>query len=451
MSSKQKRKQQSRAYARSRRHSAHDQQVQLAHTPEKKLEYKWIIMAVSFLMLFTCLGFCSSNKGLYLGAITETLGIERSLFSLNDTFRFGISALVNLFFGALVAKFGVRKLVGFGFVSLIASVCIYAYATNIFVFYLGGSLLGIGLAFTTTAMASILVKRWFTGNTGTVLGVVLAANGLGGAVAAQIVTPIIYSGAYGYRKAYTLVAIILAVVGVLAVIFLREKPKNHQGALITKNQKKPRGGGWTGMPFRDCIRRPYFIPSCIGIFLTGMVLSGINGVGSTHLKDSGLATGFVSNALSIHSLVLLVAKMLAGVLYDRKGLRVMLTLCNGVGALSMVCLALVDNTTLGLCLAMIWAVTSSLSLPMETIGVTLVAGDLYGNMAFDRMLGIMLALNHAGYAVGALVVNAFFDLLGSYKYVMMGFGILLLAVTVMYQFIISGAHKDRVNLEKTQK
>ena len=90
MSSKQKRKQQSRAYARSRRHSAHDQQVQLAHTPEKKLEYKWIIMAVSFLMLFTCLGFCSSNKGLYLGAITETLGIERSLFSLNDTFRFGI-------------------------------------------------------------------------------------------------------------------------------------------------------------------------------------------------------------------------------------------------------------------------------------------------------------------------------------------------------------------------
>ena len=105
---------------------------------KKKFEYKWVILVVCFMMSFICLGFCSSNKSLYLGAITEALHIERGLFSINDTCRYVASALINLFFGTLVAKFGVRKLVAFGFAALIGSVMIYAYATNILVFYVGG-------------------------------------------------------------------------------------------------------------------------------------------------------------------------------------------------------------------------------------------------------------------------------------------------------------------------
>lgn len=415
----------------------------------KKLEYKWVILAVCFLMVFICLGFCSSNKGRYLGPITAALGIKRSLFSINDTFRFGISALVNLFFGALVAKFGVRKLVAFGFTCLISSVLIYANATHIAVFYIGGSLLGVGLAFTTTAVASILVKRWFTGNTGTILGIVLAANGLGGAVAAQIVGPIIDKHAYGYRDAYNLVAVILAVVGVLAVLLLRDAPKDHDGELIVKNKKKARGAGWVGVEFSKARKLSYFIPSLIGIFLTGMVLSGINGIGSTHIKnDVGLAGSYVDNVMSIHSLVLLFSKMVAGVIYDKKGLRTVLTFCNGVGVVSMVSLAFVATTPVGLVLAMVWGITSSIALPMETIGVTLVASDLYGNKDFDKVLGIMLALNHAGYAVGSIVVNGLYDLCGgTYFYAMLLFAGLLLAVTIMYQFIITAAHKVRKQVE----
>lgn len=414
---------------------------------KKRFEYKWVIMVVSFLMVFTCLGFCSSNKSLYLAAITEALDIDRGLFAINDTFRFGISALVNFFFGALMAKFGVRKLVAFGFCCLIGSILTYANASHILVFYVGGSLLGIGLAFTTTAMASILVKRWFTGKNGTVLGVVLAANGLGGALAAQIVDPIISAHAFGYRDAYNLVAIILAVVGTITVIFLREKPKGHEGELVVKNSKKARGGGWIGMDFGTAKKKAFFIPSCIGIFLTGMVLSGVNGVGGAHLKDVGLSD-FVKTVLSVHSLVLLGSKTLAGILYDKKGLRWTLNLCMGMGAFSTAVLAIVDPSPAGMVLAMVWGVTSSLALPMETIGVSLVTSDLYGNKAFDKMLGIMLALNHLGYAVGSIVMNTFYEISGgTYFYVMLAMGGILLAVTVMYQFIITAAHKERKRIE----
>ena len=417
---------------------------------KKKFEYKWIIVAISFLMIFTCLGFCSSNKSLYLAAITEALNIPRSAFSINDTFRYVASALINFFFGALVAKFGIRKMVGFGFVCLIGSVLCYAYAEVMWVFYIGGALLGIGLAFTTTAMATILVKRWFTGNTGTVLGVVLAANGLGGALAAQIVDPIISAHAFGYRDAYTMVAAILAIVGTLAIIFLREKPKGHEGELIVKNKKKVRGDGWVGMEFKDALKLRYFIPACAGIFLTGMVLSGVNGIGGAHLKDVGL-TDFAKTVLSVHSLVLLFAKTLAGIIYDKKGLRFMLSLCMITGAVATTLLAFTSTSVMGMIFAMAWGILSSFALPMETIGVSLVTADLYGNKAFDKLLGIMLALNHLGYAVGSVVMNFFFDLCGgTYFHVMLGFGGIMLLVTLVYQFIITAAHKERKRIEAAE-
>ena len=45
---------------------------------KKKLNYMWVIIVTCFIMEFVALGFCSSNKSLYLGAITEALNIPRS-------------------------------------------------------------------------------------------------------------------------------------------------------------------------------------------------------------------------------------------------------------------------------------------------------------------------------------------------------------------------------------
>ena len=55
------------------------------------------VVAACFCMICVCLGFCSSNKSLYLTAITEALGIKRSLFSVSDSCRYVATALVNLF------------------------------------------------------------------------------------------------------------------------------------------------------------------------------------------------------------------------------------------------------------------------------------------------------------------------------------------------------------------
>lgn len=414
--------------------------------PEKKrLGYEWVIVVTCFIMEFVALGFCSSNKSLYLGAITEALSIPRSLFSINDSVRFLTTAVVNLFFGTLIKKLGARKMVAIGFASLIASTQVYAHAESVWVFYIGGCLLGLGIALCTTTMIGSIIRRWIKQNTGTILGFVLAANGLGGAVAAQIVTPIIYEegNPFGYRNAYNLVTVVLVITGILAVVFLRNQPKNETASAPAPHKKKPRGGGWSGISYEDAKKKTYFYTALVGIFLTGMVLQGVNGASAAHMKDVGLDAGYVATVLSMHSIALMVFKFSIGVMYDKFGLRTTMIICDIAALVVMAFLALVTNTPEGRVYAMIYGVLSSLALPLETIMLSLITTDLFGNKSFDKILGIVAALNTAGYAVGAPMMNWCYDLFGTYVPFIWACVGIMAVVTIMYQFVITAAAKER--------
>ena len=411
---------------------------------QTRSRYRWVIIGAMFLMVFTCLGFCSSNKGIYLSAMTKALGIKRSLFSINDSCRYVATAVVNLFFGTLIARFGARKLVGAGFVCLTISMVLYAKATDILVFYLGGCFLGIGLSWTTTTMVGYVVNCWCKEHKGTIMGFVLAANGLGGALAAQIVTPIIYqkNTDFGYQNAYLLVAGILLAVGIVVVTLMRDAPKELAGDIPKKSAKKT---AWAGISYAEAVRKPYFYGALICVFLTGAALQGINGISAAHMDDRGLSTGYLATVMSVHSLALTAAKFLSGFMHDRIGLRKTLLLCQGFAIVAFVALALVTSTTGGMTLAMVYGICSSLALPLETIMLPLIAGDLFGQHSFAKIMGIFVSVNTAGYALGAPIANVTYDLLGSYQPVLFVMAGLMVVVALALQGVLSAAQKEKEN------
>jgi MFS family permease len=395
--------------------------------------------------VFTALGFCSSNKGLYLSAITEALGIKRSLFSINDSIRYISSSLVNLAFGVLISKFGARKLIGAGFVSLIISTLIYAYAENIFLFYAGGMFLGIGLCWTTTTMVGYVVNRWCKEHKGTIMGLILCSNGLGGALAAQIVTPIIYdqSTSFGYRNAYKLVAVILLVVGIVVVSLFRDAP----GLTPSKEAKKPQKPVWNGVTFAEAIRKPYFYGAALCIFLTGASLQGVTGISSAHLSDVGIDAAYLATTVSVHSLVLAGAKFLTGFLHDKLGLRITMVYCYIAGVIAFVCLALSNPTASGRTLAMVYSIFSSLALPLETIMLPLITGDIFGQASYAKMLGLFVSVNTAGYAVGAPLTNVVFDIFGSYAPVLYVLSGVLVIAMIAFLVILKVVDKEKKAIE----
>ena len=58
-------------------------------------------------------------------------------------------------------------------------------------------------------------------------------------------------------------------------------------------------------------------------------------------------------------------------------------------------------------------------------------------------MGIIVAVNSFGYAVGAPLSNLFFDLYGTYRGIILAEGGVLLAVSILLQCILSARTKRR--------
>ena len=409
----------------------------------QKLDYKWVIAAICFLMIFVTLGFCSSPQSLYLDVVANALGVDRSLFSLNSTFRYIATAVVNLFFGALVHRFGTKKLIICGFGFLCASMFVYSIANSLFTFYVGGILLGVGFSFTGTTMVGCVINRWCSKDRGKIMGAILAANGIGGAIAIQILSPIIESGEDNYRHAYLLAGLIVLVTGVIVAVFIRENPKKIAELPTETTKKKKRGDPWVGVEFSRITKMTVFYVSLVCIFFTGFCLQGITGIAKAHMRDVGLSATYVAFAMSFHSVSLAVFKFLTGIIYDKWGLRITTGICSVTASCVMLLLAFLTNSPIGMAIAMIYSIFSALALPLETIMLPIYAGDLFGDRSYEQVLGIFVSVNVAGYAIGTPAVNVCYDALGTYKPALIACAIIMVIVTLTMQIVISGAHKLR--------
>lgn len=417
---------------------------------KKKINYSWVIVVICFLSVCTGLGFCSGGRTMYLTAVTDALHIKRSAFSLTETLRFCATTVINLFFGFLIGKFGTKKLLCAGFSCLIAFGLISAYAETLFGFYFAAILLGVGLSWTGTTMMGTIVNIWCDKNQGTVTGAILCANGLGSAVAVQILTPIIFEegNPFGYRTSYLLVALIMAVMLVLILLFFRERPKNEgKKEIVIGKKKKIRGVGWTGIDYKDAIKKPYFYLTLLCMAFTGMALQGLAGIATPHMYDLGLDKGFVATVMTVSSLVLMGSKFFLGILCDRKGVRLVTNICLACSFLSLLGVMMISDTALGRGIAMFRVLFHGLSMPLETVMLPLLTGELFGNKSFAKLLGLCSAASCVGFAIGAPFANFFYDLLGNYNLAFVIFACLMVFVTVTLQFVFRSAARDRKIIE----
>lgn len=414
---------------------------------KKKFDYSWVIIAICFLAVCTSLGFCSSNRSMYFQAITDVFdgSITKFEYSFTMTIRYISTTILNIFFGALVNKFGTKVLMSAGFASLIAFALINSFATNIVHFYIASIFLGIGLAWSTTTMASTIINNWCKKNKATILGAVLAANGLGGAISAQILSPIIFSnGGHGFRNAYRLVAIILTVVLVLILIFFKERPNGAEKILIPKHKnRKIRGESWVGMEFSEVKKKPYFYLALLCMLLTGMSLNGLGEISQLYMYDIGLSKSFIATLATASSILLMGSKFLNGFIYDKIGIKKTMNICYLSALFSLICIVLITPTAIGKVFASIRLIFSAIALPLETVMISVFASELFGSKSFTKIVGLFSAATTAGFALASPFSQLWDLLFGNYTFAMVSFAIFILFVTVTMQFVLKCAHRDR--------
>ena len=408
---------------------------------KSRFSYQWVIVGCCFLMVFTALGFGSSPRKLYMVAVPKALGLDYGPYSLSETFRYAATSIINLFFGALVIKLGVRKMIGAGFALLASAMLVFSVAESLPVIYLGGLLLGAGLTMTSTTMSSYVVNLWCKENKGTITGLVLCANGLGGATAMQILSPIINESLFSYRSAYRLTALIMLAVGIVIVLLFRNAPSSDT-PVPPAGKKQPKKPTHEGITLQQALRKPYFYIAAVSIFLTGMVLQGIVGSDANHMNHVGLDQASVAAALSLHALALSGCKFLTGALYDRKGLKITMLICDCAALLTLLLLIFINNSSLGRMMAYGYSLMSAVALPLETIMLPLITAELFGQRSYAQMLGIVSAINTLGFSFGPPFTNFVFDALGTYVPVFWAYLLVMALVTAAFMYALSAAARD---------
>ena len=97
--------------------------------------------------------------------------------------------------------------------------------------------------------------------------------------------------------------------------------------------------------------------------------------------------------------------------------------------------------------AIAFGALAGLALPLETLMIPIYANDLFGDKSFSKVLGIFVSFNQIGYALGAPIINLFYDFTGSYQTSLLICIGLMLAVVTLLQFVITSAHKQRKYVE----
>ncbi len=432
----------------------------------KKIYYGWWIVAVCFLMIFVTLGFGSYGKATYLKAICDDLGYDRSAFSINDSLRYIGTGLLSFVFGKLVFKLKPGRMIALGFLFLISAFAVYCVAAELWHFYVGGVLLGAGFAWTGTAIVGYIMENWFPSNKGTIMGIILAANGIGGALSELIINPIVMdfdkvvSGngflakilkflSYltginvGWRLGYLITAILCAITAVIVISVIRAHPadKGIEPISFGKAKTEKKGTAWEGYELKVLLRKPYFYMSAICVFVFGFVLQSSSGIAKPHMQDYGFSTENLTMLFAFSALILTCSKIFVGFLFDKRGITAVIIFSGTCAVISTLCLSLI--TSVAMLPAWIYSILNPLALPLETIAIPLLVSQMFGQKAYSSILGYYLAINMLGYATGAPIINLFYDFFGSYNGILAVQTVAVLLTTVVSVISVHLANKDK--------
>ena len=405
-------------------------------------QYHWITAFVVLLELAVYVGIINNLTGIYIIPVTEELQISRGTFSLAYSARSLASFFSILMSGAVIARHGFRPLSAIATALAGVGICILGVSQNALALGLGAALMGICEGFCTTATASRIISYWFHRHQGTVLGFVSASTGIGGSILCILLSDIIVK--YSWRTSYMVAGICVVVVAVIFyfVVYLRPQDlglRPYGEGYIPKKKQRKADAHWLGYPMKELTRKPIFYLMIAATFLSCVCCYLAFYSVTPHLQDCGFSATTAASLQSIMLLAMAAAKFACGALSDWIGAKKVTVLCMVFCVVSLLLLCTID----GYVWALIAVIAHAIALPLTTITIPLLSANLFGYQSHNAAVGIFLALVSAAALLSSPLVNALYDILGSYDPIFFVTAIVSIGVTVLFIILFRMADRDR--------
>lgn len=358
----------------------------------------WIVVGASFVLLMANSGFIFYGQAVYLDALTDERGFSTGAASAGQSLVFVVGGLVGPLIGRLITERDVRIVVLGGLMISVVSVLALGRVTELWQLFTVDALLGVGFSAAGLVPATTVVTRWFHTRRSVALAVASTGLSVGGLTFTQFVSWRVRVD--GLESAAPVIALVFLAATVPVVPFLWPSPESR-GILASGAVA---GTAVTGARYETAVRSRFFVAVTAGyVLVLGMQVGGISQLVKLGNERGGPGTGGALIAgLTIASVV---ARLIGGVVADRRPL---IRLAVGFGsfqALGLLALGNVDSAPLLIGCAVLFGATIGNLLMLQP----LLFADAMGTRDYARIFALNQLVVVAGVAIGPFLLGALRD------------------------------------------
>lgn len=367
--------------------------------------YRWFLVAALGAMVNVGYGSIFYSFSVLLGEGAAAGEFSRA--TLSAAFGLGVivSGALALLVGTVCDKKGPRRVfvagASLGFVGLVG----FSQATAAWqLFAVWALVLGPAMACAFYEPAYVAIDQWFEGPQGRPLGVLTVLAGLSATIFVPL-TQWLVDG-LGWRGAtLSLGALMLAVVGPLALFAIRDRPR--QGARVESiDPRAAYAAMLEGLRYAD--RTFWVVSAAFFLALTAMWAMLFHQV--AYMQELGFSPGAVAAAVGIAGLVSLPARLLLPVLGDHLRPSLLTAAVFGLLALSGLALVGAESWWRVYLYTGVFGVAFGSVLPLRAVVMSRrFSGELYG-----RLMGLQQTMLALTMAVGPFVAGTLREVSGSY-------------------------------------
>lgn len=376
------------------------------HTPtlESSLRYEgWRIVAVCFLLATFGWGLGFYGQSVYVAELQRAHGWSASLISSATTFFYLFGAVLVVFVGEAVSKYGPRFGLIAGTLAMSAAAVAIGAVREPWQLYLANAVLAFGWAGASLAMITNTISLWFDHKRGMAISLALNGASFGGIVGVPLLVTLI--GHIGFASAMYAAAGAMLVLLVPVILLVVGRPPDLHGGQATAKAKPQSSTQIRSWALRDVGFLTVTIAFALVLFAqVGFIVHLIS------FLDPVIGRERAAVAVAVLTAMAVVGRVLFSMVIDRLDQRLAsaLSFLSQAAALCVVINLHNDYVLIAACAVFGFSVGNLITLP------SLIVQREFDSASFGVLISLNTAINQVTYAFGPGVVGALRDWSGGY-------------------------------------
>lgn len=372
----------------------------------------FVVGSTGFISLIIAGSFFYGFGAIFTDVIRE-FGWSMASTALAFSLRSEIGGIAAPLVGILIDRIGPQRVMAVGLVVAASGVVGLSFIQNLWQFYVGMIIIACGTSACGGQVGMTSIATWFHARRTAAMSYMALGGGFGGVLVVGVAWLV---QTYGWRMSLRLMGLIIIVVGMLATMNVRARPKDHPqpmdgiGGSITLGERQA-NYDW-GIPVRHVFRLKSFMLISLALIANQFAIVSLVVHQMPYLeKFMGQSKAAAATSVAMFTVFSMAGRLGFGYLGDRYPKRYVMAATMVLGAVGMVILAVASSYWLALVGILLIGQGFGGSIPVRPA----MLADYFGTKYFGAINGISALLVTTGGAIGPWVVGYLVDTTGSYR------------------------------------